>query len=142
MLKFSKSVYDICTVSEYTQTHKPHICDLSANADIGINGIQNVVLQPGVLHRSLTNNAPIRFDINFYEKSYLQILMYTLSKLMSKFSQFRSAIVNRNCSACSPFQPSTAAFFKAVWKKLREAAKGLRQKVWTQTKILSPSRRY
>ena len=46
VLKFSKSVYDICTVSEYTQTHKPHICDLSANADIGINGIQNVVLQP------------------------------------------------------------------------------------------------
>ena len=30
----------------------------------------------------------------------------------------------------------------AGWQKLREATKGLRQKVWTRTKILSPNIRY
>ena len=70
VLKLSKSVHDICIVSEYAQTHKPHKRSLSANADIRINRIQKVPLQPGVLHRSLTNNASIGFDINFYEKSH------------------------------------------------------------------------
>ena len=31
---------------------------------------------------------------------------------------------------------------KAGWQKLREGTNGLRQKVWTQTKILSPNIRY
>ena len=33
-------------------------------------------------------------------------------------------------------------FQKAGWQTLREAAKGLRRKVWTQTKILSPNIHY
>ena len=50
-----------------------------------------------------------------------------------------------NCSSIShnlPYLFSVTVLYDAGWQKLCEGTKGLRQKVWTQTKILSPNLRH
>ena len=95
-----------CLVSKSWQT--PIGCLLPKErtaANLSWHFVQRKEVVSGVLHRSLTNNVSINFYIKVYEKSIFQI-MYKLSRIMSNFSHFLSAVANRTCSACSPTSSS------------------------------------